>query len=449
MHSRKGLIPYPLLAPINHGKGQGNRFFKKDNKMKKNSYILILIIVLLFSTGYASANSTDIQSAIANSHHPYFPGELLIKFKVGVSQKAASSIHSQLGISEVREGFKGWYQIITVVIGKEKELARSYLKRSEVEYAEPNYYRSFNSIPNDEFYHLQWNFPLINLPDAWDLSTGSGVTVAVVDSGVNPFGFDSFGRFSVNRILPGHNAIWRLPGGIDFNGHGTHVAGTIGQETNNTEGVAGIAYHAKILPVKVMSFLGFGLDSWIIRGIRWAADNGADIINLSIGGGGHSKALEDAVDYAYEKGVTLVAASGNDGTDEVDYPAAFENCIAVGAIRYDKEKTDYSNYGEDLDLVAPGGDLTVDQNGDDNGDGIYQETFRFLGIGWDYRYFTGTSMASPHVAGVAALIKSLHPEYGPDEIRQVLQDTAEDLGNPGWDERYGYGLVDAYAAVSY
>ncbi len=449
MHSRKGLIPYPLLAPINHGKGQGNRFFKKDNKMKKNSYILILIIVLLFSTGYASANSTDIQSAIANSHHPYFPGELLIKFKVGVSQKAASSIHGQLGISEVREGFKGWYQIITVVISKEKELARSYLKRSEVEYAEPNYYRSFNSIPNDEFYHLQWNFPLINLPDAWDLSTGSGVTVAVVDSGVNPFGFDSFGRFSVNRILPGHNAIWRLPGGIDFNGHGTHVAGTIGQETNNTEGVAGIAYNAKILPVKVMSFLGFGLDSWIIRGIRWAADNGADIINLSIGGGGHSKALEDAVDYAYEKGVTLVAASGNDGTDEVDYPAAFENCIAVGAIRYDKEKTDYSNYGEDLDLVAPGGDLTVDQNGDDNGDGIYQETFRFLGIGWDYRYFTGTSMASPHVAGVAALIKSLHPEYGPDEIRQVLQDTAEDLGNPGWDERYGYGLVDAYAAVSY
>ncbi|NOQ86753.1 MAG: S8 family serine peptidase [Deltaproteobacteria bacterium] len=417
--------------------------------MKKNSYILILIIVLLFSTGYASANSTDIQSAIANSHHPYFPGELLIKFKVGVSQKAASSIHSQLGISEVREGFKGWYQIITVVIGKEKELARSYLKRVEVEYAEPNYYRSFNSIPNDEFYHLQWNFPLINLPDAWDLSTGSGVTVAVVDSGVNPFGFDSFGRFSENRILPGHNAIWRLPGGIDFNGHGTHVAGTIGQETNNTEGVAGIAYHAKILPVKVMSFLGFGLDSWIIRGIRWAADNGADIINLSIGGGGYSKALEDAVDYAYEKGVTLVAASGNDGTDEVDYPAAFENCIAVGAIRYDKEKTDYSNYGEDLDLVAPGGDLTVDQNGDDNGDGIYQETFRFLGIGWDYRYFTGTSMASPHVAGVAALIKSLHPEYGPDEIRQVLQDTAEDLGNPGWDERYGYGLVDAYAAVSY
>ena len=449
MHSRKGLIPHPLLALTNQGKVQGNRFFKKDDKMKKSSYILILIIVLLFSTRYVSANSTDMQSAIANSHHPYFPGELLIKFKDGVSLKAASSIHSQLGISEVREGFKGWYQIITVATGREKEMARSYLKRSEVEYAEPNYYRSFNSIPNDEFYHLQWNLPLINLPDAWDLSTGSGATVAVVDSGVNPFGSDSFGRFSENRVLPGHNAILRLPGGIDFNGHGTHVAGTIGQETNNTTGVAGIAYHAKILPVKVMSFLGFGLDSWIIRGIRWAADNGADIINLSIGGGAPSQALENAVDYAYGKGVTVIAASGNDGFSEVDYPAAFENCIAVGAVQYGKEKTDYSNYGEALDLVAPGGNLDEDQNGDGYGDGILQETFNFLVINWGYWYFTGTSMASPHVAGVAALIKSLHPEYGPDEIRQVLQDTAEDLGNPGWDERYGYGLVDAYAAVSH
>ncbi len=404
---------------------------------------------LLFSTRHVSANSTDIQSAIANSHRSYFPGELLVKFKAGVSLKTASSIHSQLGISEIIEDFKGWYQIIAVATGREKEMAKSYSKRDEVEYAEPNYYRSFNSIPNDEFYHLQWNFPLINLPDAWDLSTGRGVTVAVVDSGVNPFGFDSFGRFSANRILPGHNAIWRLPGGIDFNGHGTHVAGTIGQETNNTTGVAGIAYDAKILPVKVMSFLGFGLDSWIINGIRWATDHGADIINLSIGGGGHSKALEDAVDYAYGKGVTVIAASGNDGSDEVDYPAAFENCIAVGAVRYDKEKTDYSNYGEDLDLVAPGGDLEEDQNGDGYGDGILQETFNFAGFGWDYWYFTGTSMASPHVAGVAALIKSLHPNYGPDEIRQVLQNTAQDLGNPGWDERYGYGLIDAYAAVSY
>jgi serine protease len=147
--------------------------------------------------------------------------------------------------------------------------------------------------------------------------------------------------------------------------------------------------------------------------------------------------------------VTVVAAAGNDGTDEVLYPAALEHCIAVGAVRYDKKLAPYSNYGYEIDLVAPGGDLDVDQNNDGYEDGILQETFWAFGIGWGYWFSTGTSMASPHVAGVAALIKAIHPEYGPDDIRQVLQDTAEDVGAPGWDDRYGYGLVDAHAAVSY
>lgn len=412
--------------------------------MKRRFLIAILTTGLLFSVKSVLANSTNMQSVIAHSHRLYFPGELLIKFKKRTSMKSATSIHSHFGISKVRKAYNNIFQIIEVVAGNEKEIAKTYSERPEVEYAEPNYYRFIYSVPNDQFYDLQWHFPLINLEEAWDVSTGNDVTVAVVDSGVNPFGFDSFG----DRLLLGYNAIFRIRGGIDFNGHGTHVAGTIGQETNNGIGVAGIAYDAKILPVKVMCFLGFGLDSWIIDGIRWATDNDADIINLSIGGSAPSKALEDAVDYAYGQGVTVVAASGNDGSGEVDYPAAFENCIAVGAVRYDKNITDYSNYGDALDLVAPGGDLDVDQNGDDYGDGILQEAFTFLGIDWGYWYFTGTSMSSPHVAGVAALIKSLHPEYGPDEIRQVLQDTAEDLGNPGWDNIYGHGLVDAYAAVA-
>ena len=420
--------------------------------MKKRCHILILTIGLLFSTEHVSANSNNIQSVVANSHRLYFPGELLVKFKNGVSLKAATSIHNQLGISEVREGFKEWYQIITVAAGKEKEMAEAYSKRSEVEYAELNYSRSLLFTPNDILYSFQWHFPLINLEEAWDISTGNGVTVAVVDSGVNPFGMDSFGFLFENRVLLGYNAILGIPGGIDFHHHGTHVAGTIGQETNNGVGVAGIAHDAKILPVKAICFLGFGFDSWIINGIRWATDNGADIINLSLGGGPPSQAWEDAINYAYEHGVTVVAASGNDGADEVFYPAAYENCIAVGAVRYDKTITYYSNYGTALDLVAPGGDKSedhVDLNSDGVGDGVLQETFTFLGLVWDYKYFTGTSVASPHVAGVAALVKSLHPDYGPDDIRQVLQDTAEDLGSPGWDEIYGYGLVDAYAAVSY
>lgn len=412
--------------------------------MNKRYFVILLIAGVLFSIKNVSANSDNVQRAIANSHQRYFPGELLVKFKSGVSTDKTESLHHQLGVSEVRKGLKDIFQIITVAAGKEQEMAREYLQNPEVEYAEPNYYRSIYSTPNDPLYDLQWNFPLINLPDAWDISTGTDVTVAVIDTGVNPFGFDGFG----NRILWGYNAILKIPGGIDFHSHGTHVAGTIGQETNNTFGVAGIAYNVKILPVKVMLFLGFGLDSWIIDGITWAIDNDADIINLSLGGGSPSKAYEDVFDYAYEKGVTVVAAAGNDGSDTVGYPAAYEKCIAVGAVRYDKSRTYYSNYGEALDLVAPGGDRKVDQNGDGFDDGIYQETFWFLGLLWNYVYKSGTSMASPHVAGVAALVKSLHPEYGPDEIRQALQDTAEDLGDPGWDAMYGYGLVDAYAAVS-
>ena len=405
--------------------------------------------ILLLNLVTVSVYGSEAIPFRAGSGGDFSPGEVLIKFKEGVSPETADKVHRGCKISEWSKGYNDSYQIISCTPGKEREMVEAYTRQPEVSYAEPNYYRTTCTIPNDEFYSLQWNFPLINLPDAWDISTGEGVVVAVVDTGINPFGRDGFGLQFEDRLMPGYNAIVGTPGGIDFNQHGTHVAGTIGQETNNRIGVAGIAYNAQILPVKSLSFLGGGFDSWIINGIRWATDNGADVINLSLGYSFYSRALEEAVDYAYERGVTVVAAAGNDGTNEVTYPAAFEHCIAVGAVRYDKQRTSYSNYGDALDLVAPGGDLDVDQNGDDYGDGILQETFWSLGLGWGYWFSTGTSMASPHVAGVAALIKSVHPEYGPDEIRQVLQDSAEDLGAPGWDERYGYGLVDALAAVSY
>jgi serine protease len=198
-----------------------------------------------------------------------------------------------------------------------------------------------------------------------------------------------------------------------------------------------------------LALTGSGLDSWIIDSIMWATDQGADIINMSLGGSLPSKAMEDAVNYAYERGVTVVASSGNDGENDVAFPAAYENCIAVGAVRFDKTVTSYSNRGNALDLVAPGGDMEADQNNDGEPDCILQETFWWLGINWGYWWFAGTSMASPHVAGVAALIKAVHPEFGPDEIRMVLEETAEDLGEPGWDQTYGYGLIDASAAVSY
>jgi serine protease len=411
--------------------------------------VTIFFALLLASMPAFRVQAADIHSLRSVNGRWCSAGALLVKFRAGVSAKTADAVHRDLKAAQWTQGYNDSCQIVSFEPGREREMVDAYNKRPEVAYAEPNYYATVCSIPNDQYYNLQWNFPLINLPDAWDISTGEGVVVAVVDTGINPFGRDGFGSLAHDRLLLGYNAISGIRGGIDLNQHGTHVAGTIGQETDNGTGVAGIAYDASLLPVKSLSFLGGGFYYSIINGIRWATDNGADVINLSLGGSANSPLLEEAVDYAYEKGVTVVAAAGNDGTDDVLYPAAFEHCIAVGAVRYDKQLAIYSNYGEEIDLVAPGGDLDVDQNNDGYEDGILQETFWAFGLGWGYWFSTGTSMAAPHVAGVAALVKSIHPEYGPDEIRQVLQDTAQDLGAPGWDERYGYGLIDAYAAVSY
>jgi serine protease len=413
--------------------------------MQKKCHVIIFFALVAVSMPAFGAQAADVHSLRSVNGRMCAAGELLVKFKEGVSRQAADVVHRNLKAAEWKQEYNNSYQLVSFAPGREREMVEAYKNRPEVAYAEPNYYATACFLPNDKYYPLQWNFPLINLPDAWDISTGEGVVVAVVDTGINPFGRDSFGSRSDDRLMLGYNAIAGTRGGIDFNQHGTHVAGTIGQETDNGTGVAGIAYNAKLLPVKALSFLGGGFYYSIINGIRWATDNGADVINLSLGGSANSLLLEEAVDYAYERGVTVVAAAGNDGTDEVLYPAAFEHCISVGAVRYDKQLASYSNYGDKLDLVAPGGDAEIY----DYEDGILQETFWAFGIGWGYVWSSGTSMASPHVAGVAALIKSIHPEYGPDDIRQVLENTAQDLGLPGWDERYGYGLVDAHAAVSY
>jgi serine protease len=411
--------------------------------------VTIFFAVLTVCAPFVCVHASEIGTLRSVNGHLCSAGELLITFRAGTSAKAADAVHRDLKAAEWKQGYNNRFHLVSFAPGREGEMVEAYKQRPEVAYAEPNYYVTACFVPNDKYYPLQWNFPLINLPDAWDISTGENVVVAVVDTGINPFGRDGFGSFSNDRLMLGYNAIAGVRGGIDFNQHGTHVAGTIGQETDNGIGVAGIAYNARLLPVKALSFLGGGFIYSIVNGIHWATDNGADVINLSLGTSADSYFLEEAVDYAYERGVTVVAAAGNDGTDAILYPAAYEHCIAVGAVRYDKKLASYSNYGDALDLVAPGGDPGANESIDSFEEGILQETFGFLGLGWGYWYSAGTSMASPHVAGVAALVKSIHPEYGPDDIRQVLETTAQDLGASGWDERYGYGLVDAYAAVSY
>jgi hypothetical protein len=230
----------------------------------------------------------------------------------------------------------------------------------------------------------------------------------------------------------------------DDNGHGSHVAGTVAQSTNNSRGVAGVAHGASIMPIKVLDAGGSGWDSDIADGIYWAVNHGADILNLSLGGYGSSTAMQNAVNYAWGQGCLVVCAAGNDNTSLVSYPAGYANSISVSATEWRDLRAYYSNYGSTIDICAPGGDVTADRNGDGYADGVLQNTFD---PNESYWFWQGTSMASPHVAGVAALVKSRNMTLTNSQIRNILQSTAKDLGTAGWDSFYGHGQVNALAAV--
>ncbi len=252
---------------------------------------------------------------------------------------------------------------------------------------------------------------------------------------------------SGNSFLGGWDFVNQDAHPNDDNGHGTHVSGTIAQTTNNGVGVAGVAFETTIMPVKVLNSAGSGTYQWIADGIYYAVDNGADIISMSLGGSSPSSTLEAAVAYAYNNGVVVVAASGNDN-GAVGYPAAYDAyVIAVGATQYDEARAPYSNYGSSLDIVAPGGNTGVDQNGDGFADGVLQNTFGDTPVDWGFWFYQGTSMATPHVSGVAALLLARDSTLTPDEVRDILQSTADDLGVAGRDNTFGNGLVNTEAAL--
>lgn len=333
------------------------------------------------------------------------------------------------------------------------EIANQLEEDPAVEYAEPNFIAGITAgpeplpaalTPNDTYFRYQWSFEMLQMPAAWDRSTGQNVTVAVVDTGIDFRAPD----LALTQRLPGHDFVNKDDDPTDDQGHGTHVAGTVAQSTNNGAGVAGMAFNARLLPVKVLDADGLGSYETIIQGIVYAVGQGADVINLSLAGRNGSRALQDAVKYAYDNGVVVVVAAGNT-SGAVSFPAAYDEfVIAVGAIRYDKTLAPYSNFGPEIDLVAPGGDTGVDQNNDGYADGIVQQTFKSVGSGYSLLFFEGTSMASPHVAGLAAMLLSLRPDTSPLDIANIMAQTAENLGDAN---RYGAGLirpVEALAAIT-
>jgi thermitase len=273
----------------------------------------------------------------------------------------------------------------------------------------------------------QWGWFRVKADQAYDTGYhGEGVIVALLDTGV-----DTEHPDLAANIIDGWNFVDNNNNVTDLDGHGTMVCGIVAAVANNSIGVAGVAPNVRIMPLKVISESGGSLID-IDSAIMYAADHGAKVIGMSFGGNSSRPplAMELAVNYAYQKGCVLVAGAGNDNSSELFYPAAYNNVIAVSAIDENNTKASFSNYGDYIDFCAPGVNITT--------------TWK----GGEYASGDGTSFAAPFVTGVVALMLSKYPSLNPENVTAALRAEAEDLGDPGWDQFYGWGLVDAYAAIT-
>ena len=310
--------------------------------------------------------------------------------------------------------------------------------------------------PNDPLFKYQWHLREVGAQAAWAVSRGRGATVAVLDSGV---AYEDRGRYRRAPDLRGT----RFARGWDFvdddphpddepprerHSHGTHIAGIIAQTTGNRLGGAGLAPDATIMPVRVLEPDLSGSAGTIARGLRFAADHGADVVNLSLAGPKGSPLLERALAYARSKGVTVVASAGNGGQSSVSFPAAYRRVIAVGALSRDGSLAYYSNHGRSLDLVAPAGDREVLQTGVESGEGILQQTLKGGPATFCFCQMASTSAAAAQVSAVAALLIASGRARTPSEVEAALRSGARDLGRRGADPTYGAGVVQAAGALS-
>jgi serine protease len=426
--------------------------------VKKIGLLLMFLVVSSFTGGNALAEEPP-----GFLKQKWASDEIIVKFKEDIPNERIGEINSKQNASVLRTSRFAGFKRIKVPAGKTAEQAvEIYSRLPEVEYAELNYYVHSDWVPNDTYYPKQWNFKDIggiNLEPAWEITTAdTDIIVAVLDTGVAYENYDIYKRapdLANTHFIAGYDFVNDDNHANDANSHGTLVTGTIAQSTNNSKGAAGVAFNCTIMPVKVLDDeTAQGTQADAADGIYFATDNGAKIINMSFGSDSFSITLRDAVAYAYNHGVTCICSAGNDYEygNHIHYPAGYNDyCIAVGATRFDRTRAYYSNTGSYLDIVAPGGDMNVDQNGDGWDDGIVQQGFAYDPedpTNFGYYLYEGTSASAPHVSGVAAMLASIGITE-PDDIRQALQNTAIDLGPAGRDDEYGYGLVDAFAALNY
>lgn len=355
----------------------------------------------------------------------FIPDEIVVKFSSDASGKTVRRIMDTAGLEVVGEINGIGATILRIFGGDISQTLDELIQNENVIYAEPNYVAEITDVtPNDPGWVNQYNLAAIRAPQGWMLDTGAvWVTIAILDTGVDLSHPDLF-----VKLLPGYDFVNNDNSPQDDHGHGTHTAAIAAASSNNAVGISGVNWGANILPVKVLNASGNGTYANVSAGIIWATDHGAQVINLSLGGAAASFVLNDAVNYAYQNGVILVASTGNAGIPTVLYPAAYDPVIAVGATDGTNSWAGFSNYGPEVDVVAPGVN-------------IYSA---FPGGGYGYR--SGTSMSAPHVSGLAALLWGI-PGNGPANIRTLIESTSLDLGDPGWDPYFGNGLIQMDLAI--
>ncbi len=385
--------------------------------------ILSLVIALAWPATFASAASSRAASDDAAA---YSKTTFLVKFRPGTPGTRIAAVNRAEGVTQRANISQIGVRVLNVPKGKTVEaMVARYAKNPNVEFAEVDGLVEATSITPNDPYYATWQSTYMNsisAPEGWALSTGSsGQVVAIVDSGVDMTHPDLKGRF-----VAGYDFVNGDSDATDDNGHGTLVAGIAVAAGNNAIGVAGVNWSARIMPVKVMSSTGSGAESRVAQGIIWAADNGAAVINLSLGGTTGTTTLKNACDYAASKGAVLVAAAGNDGTASLRYPARFESVIGVGGLQ-GSVRASWSCYGEGLEVMAPGHYIYATQ------------------MGGGYAPCSGTSAATPFVAGLAGLVLG----RGADAslAREMLRTSATDMGAVGWDAEFGWGRINIRKAL--
>lgn len=399
------------------------------------------------------------------SGEPRLEGALVIDFVDGFNFDDLKRFREETGL---RVGFHSIHSLesaLTVVDVPDSEMSE-WIERLQqdprVEAVSPNYIYTLTDeavaltdeeagFPNDPELKFQWHLDQIHCRDAWRWTSGRGAVVAVIDTGVAyadapDKGFHMVEDLSETRFVAGYDFIHHRPEAYDDHCHGTHVAGTVAQSTHNGKGVAGVAFGSAIMPVKVLSARGGGTNAGVADGIRFAADNGAKVLNLSLGGPSRSSVLDVAVKHAVDKGALVVCAAGNSNTSRPGFPAGCEGAISVSSVDFERNLAFYSNHGSTITVAAPGGDTRYDKNGDGKPDGVYQNTIKPMNPSESgYFMFQGTSMASPHAAGVFALGVSLGVTN-----QELLQEIVYSTATPapeGAKEGYGAGIIDAGAVT--